>query len=136
MSAIKCKTCGGVTDSDGATIHCSACYENLKNNKGTQKMKIYISGQITGLDLETAKANFQKAEDYLRSIGHSDIVNPMKIHPEGNSYTWAQYMRADLTALMDCDAIFLLPKYYLSRGANIEKRLAEDIELTIIYGTN
>jgi hypothetical protein len=97
-------------------------------------MKIYISGQITGLDLATAKANFQKAEGYLRSFcGFNDIVNPMKIHPDGNSYTWAQYMRADLKALMDCDAIFLMPNWNQSRGAMIEKRLAEDIELEIYY---
>lgn len=96
-------------------------------------MKIYISGQITGLDLEKAKQNFQQAEDYLQAIGYSDIVNPMKIHPESNTYTWTQYMRADLKALMDCDAIFLLSNWTFSKGAMIEKRIAEDVELLVLY---
>lgn len=104
----------------------------FQNRMGLQ-MKIYISGQITGLDLETAKQNFQIAEDYLRSIGYSDIVNPMKIHPEGNIYTWTQYMRADLKALMDCDAIFLLSNWNQSKGAMIEKRIAEDVELLVLF---
>jgi hypothetical protein len=96
-------------------------------------MKIYISGPITGLDTEQAKSNFQQAEDYLRSIGCHQVINPMKIHPENNAYTWHQYMRADLKALMDCDAIFMLPNWDQSRGAKIEKRLAEDIEIFIMF---
>lgn len=94
--------------------------------------KIYISGKITGLSLETASHNFQIAEDYLRSIGYTDIINPIKIHPENNTYTWSKYMKEDIKVLVDSDIVFILPNAKYSRGAQIEIALATDLGLTII----
>ena len=41
--------------------------------------------------------------------------------------TWAEYMRTDLRALLDCEAIALLPGWEQSRGARCEVSIAEDL---------
>ena len=51
MSAIKCSTCGGVTDHRGAKIHCSSCYEKTKSE----------SKSITGED-------FPKLPDFGKAV--------------------------------------------------------------------
>lgn len=40
-------------------------------------MKIYIAGKITGLDLDYAADEFERAEQHLRIVGHEPL-NPMK----------------------------------------------------------
>lgn len=92
-------------------------------------MKIYISGQITGLDNRVAFDNFEKVEKMLLSQGH-DVVNPMKLKHKDNA-TWCDYMREDIKALCDCDAIYLQPNWYNSRGAKLEFRVAASLNLII-----
>ena len=93
-------------------------------------MKIYISGKITGLPLETAKSKFYEAEKNLISQGHI-VVNPMSL-PHNHSQTWLEYMKEDIKALLDCDAIYMLKGWQESKGACIEFNLAHDLDLKII----
>ncbi len=85
-------------------------------------MKVYIAGQITGLDLEEAKANFQVMEEHLTEQGY-EVVNPMKL-PHDHDKSWESYMRECIGALMTCDGIYLLNNYNQSKGAMLELYIA------------
>lgn len=93
-------------------------------------MKIYISGKITGLLPEVADKLFKDAERKLTLDGH-EVVNPMTI-PHDHDKTWLSYMRADIKALVDCDAIYMLRNWTESKGACTEFNLAHDLGLKII----
>ncbi len=92
---------------------------------------IYISGQITGLNIKDAHQLFEIAENDLKELGLT-VVNPTKLeHNHGK--TWAEYMKEDIKALCDCDSIYMLHNWKKSTGANIEHALAKDLGLKVIY---
>lgn len=93
-------------------------------------MKVYISGRITGN--ENYMQDFQRAEDFL-SRKHWDVVNPTKISPFDKNKTWCDYMRDDLKALCDCNAIYMLRGWWRSKGARFERRIAKKLKLYIGY---
>jgi hypothetical protein len=95
-------------------------------------MRIYISGKITGLPFDEAFKMFENAENELKFRGY-EVVNPMKLNHNHNK-SWESYMREDLIAMMKCDAIYLLPNYHESKGALIEKQLAETLHFVIFFG--
>ena len=92
---------------------------------------IYISGKITGLPIETAYEIFSIAEKQLIENGFKTI-NPMTIEHNHNK-SWENYMRVDLKSLLDCNYIYMLKDWHLSKGANIEYNLAKDLGLSIIF---
>lgn len=92
--------------------------------------KIYISGAITGRNIEDAKKEFATAVDMWRMEG-CEPVNPFDSELP-DSASWEAHMRADLKMLLDCDAIHMLPSWEKSRGAVIEKGLAESLGIEVI----
>jgi hypothetical protein len=100
-------------------------------NKGID-MKIYISGQITGLPTEVAKNNFKEAE---QSILHSGWlpINPFSINPGTDDPTWDDFMVADIRELFKCDGIYMLKGWQNSKGARIEHAIAKEMGIRIIY---
>ncbi len=94
------------------------------------KKKIYISGAITGFE-KVAPLLFEIAERKLKEQGF-EVVNPMTIE-HNHDLTWNSYMRVDLKALLDCDYIFMLSNWKVSRGAKIEHQLALDLEIGILF---
>lgn len=108
-------------------------------------MKIYISGPMTGLPENNYPA-FHEAARTLRAKGHT-VVNPAEIHPHSRlrrlrhrvlrtlrlvrgqppAPTWEEYMRADIRALVDCEAIALLPGWEQSLGAELEVSIADEL---------
>lgn len=93
-------------------------------------MKVYISGQITGLDIKTAKMLFLTAENYLKSIGHTTI-NPFDLN--GDSDDWQKCMLVDIAELFTCDAIAMLNNWGFSKGARIEHHIATVLGKDILY---
>jgi Domain of unknown function (DUF4406) len=96
------------------------------------KIKTYISGKITGLHIEEAKAHFEHAEQVLSALGH-EVVNPMKIIPVKHDPTWADYMIADIKALFTCTHIYMLHNWRDSKGARIEHAIAVETGLKILH---
>jgi len=91
---------------------------------------IYISGQITGIE-DGAAEIFSAAEKHLQGLGFQ-TVNPMTInHDHGK--TWEEYMRADIIALCKCDSIYMLSNWTKSRGAEIERTIAKQLKIKVIY---
>lgn len=96
-----------------------------------QKNKIYISGKITGLTPDEAKAKFAAAEKQLIEQGF-EVVNPCSIeHNHDNS--WEAFMRNDIKAMMDCTHIYMLDNWNESPGAKIELNLAIRLNYKVTY---
>ncbi|MDR3059579.1 MAG: DUF4406 domain-containing protein [Prevotella sp.] len=92
---------------------------------------VYISGQITGLELKEAKANFDKAEALLLEKGYNPL-NPMKVNPPLSGKCWKEYMLDDITQLFNCEGILLLDNWQDSKGARIEHFIAQEMGMTIL----
>jgi len=100
-------------------------HRNMKN-------KIYISGKITGLDITEAQEKFNRYESSLISEGF-EVINPMKVSPFHQDKTWNDYMRDCVRALCDCEMIGMMPCWQTSKGAQIEKEIAEKIGIMVCY---
>lgn len=118
-------------------------------------MKVYISGAITGLTQDEYHHNFGRAEALLLDMEH-DPVNPIKVPacetedcherlelvPAGQSpskpdgsylHQYGCYMKHDLIALLECDAILMLPNWQRSRGAQAELEVAQICGMPVAY---
>tara|TARA_R110000796_G_C14381232_1_gene415256 strand:- start:29 stop:316 length:288 start_codon:yes stop_codon:yes gene_type:complete len=91
---------------------------------------IYISGRITGIENQ-APFLFKAAERELIEQGW-EVINPLTINHAENS-EWIDYMRTDIKALVDCDAIFMLSNYTQSNGAIIELAIANMLKFKVIF---
>jgi hypothetical protein len=94
--------------------------------------KVYISGKISGLEFADAYSNFEFAEKYINLLTNHVAVNPMKIE-HVHDLSWESYMVEDIRALFSCDAIYLLSNWEESKGARIEKAIAKEMDIEIIY---
>ena len=93
--------------------------------------KIYISGKITGME-EQARELFAKTEQELIDKGYYYVINPMELKHEHDK-SWESYMKECVKALCNCDVIYLLPNWSDSKGATIEKTIAEFLGIKIHY---
>lgn len=90
--------------------------------------RVYISGPMTGKpDLNFPAFHAKAAE--LRAQG-LDVVNPAEFG-EGEGLQWADYMRKDIKALMDCNAIHMLPEWRASKGARLEHHIAVQLGFAV-----
>jgi nucleoside 2-deoxyribosyltransferase len=93
-------------------------------------VKVYISGPISGIANGNREA-FELHADYLRQVG-VEPINPHEVTkhlPEGSE--WIDFMRADISAMMEADAVLMLPEWLDSRGARIEFHLAFLLEIPV-----
>lgn len=98
-------------------------------------MKLYISGPITCRAHDEAFYEFEQAEKALRDLGFTP-VNPMKangLNGDGEHHAWAKYMRRDIALLLECDGLYMLPRWKESRGACLELHIAKSLEIPIVY---
>ena len=96
-------------------------------------MKTYISGKISGLPSEEAKKKFKQAESYLQGLGH-DVVNPFELRL-GVDAPWESHMLFDLKLLFECDSIYMLDNWIESKGAMIEKHIADVRGMKVLFQT-
>jgi hypothetical protein len=95
-------------------------------------VKIYISGPMTGLpDLNFPAFHAEAAR--IRALGH-EVVNPAELNPDGG--TWQECMRKDIAALCECDGIFMLPGWDVSRGALLEFEIASRLGIEAFNHAN
>lgn len=116
-------------------------------------MKVYISGPITGYDLDERKQYFEAAERSAKAeLQPQLIVNPMKLvnncldnwpcdagqlaDAPPYIHTWSCWMRLDIKAMMDCDTILMLPNWTESPGAMIEYQIAQLLKFKVIHMDN
>jgi len=101
-------------------------------------MKIYISGQISGLPEAEALSNFEKAKSYLEERYQFNpnikIISPMHdIEHEHHDKSWESYMKEDIGELLRCDTIAMLPNWGKSKGAKLEYLIATHLDLDVIF---
>lgn len=93
---------------------------------------VYIAGKIgnTDADVERARPKFMAAEAALIAAGY-EVWNPIRL--SGKYDRRSAYMRRGLTALLECDAIYMLSGWEASPGAQTEHRVAMDCDIEIMY---
>lgn len=91
------------------------------------KGKMYISGKVSGD--AGYRRKFAEAEKFLRKHGIS-CVSPVKGEKDGKAWDW--YLRRDLRRLTKCSAIILLNDWHTSKGAQLEKQVAEALGMYVV----
>jgi len=91
--------------------------------------RIYIAGPMTGYPDHNFPA-FHEAAKRFREAGW-EVVNPAKSFGGDRSLPRWRYMRRNIAALTQCDAIALLPGWQNSRGATLEYQVAIECGLAI-----
>lgn len=89
--------------------------------------RIYLSGPCSGLPDNNYPA-FKAEAARLRALG-LEVENPAE-NPEQDS--WEAYMRVALRQMLTCDTVALLPGWINSRGANLERNVAQKVGMTIV----
>lgn len=92
--------------------------------------KVYISGAIAGHDLDERKAAFKAAERKLAELGY-DPVNPFDNGVPDDAH-WREHMRADIAMLVQCDLIYMLRGWELSKGAKLEHDVATSCGIRVL----
>jgi hypothetical protein len=103
--------------------------------------RVYISGPMRGYELWNFPA-FDTAQEMLESVGW-DVISPAEmdrlagfdetVETEFSQEQWREAMRRDYEALLNCDAIALLPGWENSEGAQLERDFALRLGLEIFY---
>lgn len=93
-------------------------------------MKIYISGPISGRDIDEAREEFARASLYIMGQGHT-AVSPFD-NGLSTDAPYIEHLTADLRLLSECDAIYMLKGWNNSRGAQLELSYAKIYGLRII----
>lgn len=100
----------------------------------SSKSTMYIAGPITGVT--DFKARFERAKLEVVQLGYAP-VSPCDIvkgfEDTGSEEIWLACMKLDIPALLQCDGIYLLRGWENSRGARLEKLIADGLGLTILY---
>lgn len=105
-------------------------------------MRIFIAGPMRGLP-EYNFPEFYRAEEVVRRYGH-DAVNPARLDEEDGFDPHCDYrdeemaelvksfVARNITQLVGCDAIALLPGWEDSEGAKLEVAVAQYLGLDIL----
>ncbi|WP_067923769.1 DUF4406 domain-containing protein [Alicyclobacillus shizuokensis] len=90
--------------------------------------KIYISGPMSGMENYNYEAFFA-AEERLNEKGY-EVINPARLgYVEG--WSWEDYLRRDIKAMLDADAVVVLPNWLDSKGARLEILVASKLGMPI-----
>lgn len=92
-------------------------------------MTVYLAGPMSGIPEFNYPAFNAKATE-LRALG-IEVRNPAENDGGSTDKTWNEYMRLAIRSLLECDEILLLPRWENSRGARIEKFIAEELGMMI-----
>lgn len=91
---------------------------------------VYIAGPMTGLP-ELNFPAFQRAAERLRASGY-EVISPHEVCPD-KGMAWPDALRRDIPALCTCTAIALLPGWQKSKGATLEKTIADALGMRVIF---
>jgi len=95
----------------------------------------YISGPMTGYPEHNYPAFAAKAAELRANpLKHGGVISPAELHPADiPGVTWDWYLRRDLTELVKCSHIVMLPDWWYSKGASLEHDVAWNLGMSITY---
>lgn len=110
------------------------CYNkeiNKDSSKCDKKPRIYISGPISGHDINERRAEFQRVSYEMICRGY-EPVNPMEngLPPEA---TTREHMKRDIELIMTCDCIYMMRRWTHSKGCKVEFDVATSIGLPVFF---
>lgn len=106
-------------------------------------MKTYISGKITGLPIDEVVKKFLTAETNLKAIGH-EVVNPITLAYELDrimigtderfpALSRETYLKYSIQRMLDCEAVYFLKNWHISKGAVLEYQIAKECKLHLLF---
>lgn len=96
--------------------------------------KVYISGAIAHHDIDERRAAFAAAACGIRNAGYTP-VNPFENGLPQNA-DWRKHMRVDIGLLLQCDRIYMLRGWELSKGAKLELDVASSCGIEVLFETH
>lgn len=105
----------------------------MNQDEQDNKPKIYIAGKIGFLPEHEYIANFKQGKIEAAAAGYTPL-SPVDL-PHDHDRTWKSYMKEDLRALKECDAIYMLSNWKDSRGARIEHWFAKRYGKILLFQT-
>lgn len=101
-------------------------------------MKIYIAGPMTSLPEYNYPA-FLEAEHRIKLLYRHEVLNPATIEWDDGgvqgSLPYRDYIAGGIRLLLEADAIALLPNWGASKGARLEREIAEAMGMAVFYYT-
>lgn len=102
-------------------------------------MTAFISGPMSGYEDFNYPA-FHEAGKLLSKVGiefesPAHMCTGQYLYPPraDDALPWDYYMRKSLRQLLQCKAIIMLPGWQDSRGAQLEKQVAEALGMVVLY---
>lgn len=103
--------------------------EIMKHHIKNTRIKVFISGKVSGEDYYTAYRKFSDAEKHLEKIGYN-VINPMMLCRR--EWSWLRCMIVCIRHLLSCHCIYQLSNWQQSRGARIENFIAKLFNKTFL----
>ena len=91
-------------------------------------MKLYLSGPMTGYEENNYPA-FHAAKAALEARGY-EVISPADL-PIRDDWEWVDYIEQDIDSVFSVEGVAYLPGWEQSKGARIERRIAERLGLPI-----
>lgn len=91
---------------------------------------IYIAGKVSGLPRYEVAIKFAAYKQVLQGKGHTPVV-PLTLCNKDDA--WHVAMKKCISALITCDEVHLLPCWTDSPGARLEKTIAEELAIPIVF---
>lgn len=92
----------------------------------------YIGGPMSAIGPPDYNyATFNAMAWRLRNAG-LPVINPAELHPADPDVPWDFYLRRDIPELVKCDRLVLLRGWEISKGARLERHIAQELGMEIV----
>lgn len=91
---------------------------------------VYVAGPMSGYPMHNFP-QFNKTAGLLRAAGF-EVRNPAE-HPAAAQLAYREIIDIDIRLILECNTMFFLPRWYDSRGAKTEMKIATWRNMNIFF---